>query len=368
MAAEIGPQDSGLEVTSSLTAVGQSAPPEQAVAIDPRYDEVARLLRAEPWSFDFFQAVGLLERMRTGYGAVGRYGEPSREVVRFAAHPSLTFPPSSIHTLTAESSEWKMVVNFFGLTGPLGVLPRLYTVAIQERARVKDYTLRDFLDLFNHRATSLFYRAWTKYRVPVRYPGGMDDQVSQALLSLSGLGLPALQGRQEIADETFVWYSGLFGQQARSAVALEQIIEDYFGVPAEVEQFVGAWYRLDPELLCTFDETEEPSEQLGLGAVVGDEVYDQQARVRVRLGPLSLVEYKRLLPGGAAYRRLKQLTDFFSRRQIDFEAQLILRREEVPACELDPLEAEPVRLGWTTWMKSRPGFPRDPEDTVLFLQ
>ena len=33
----------------------------------------------------------------------------------------------------------------------------------------KDYALRDFLDIFNHRALSLFYRAWQKYRFPFAY-------------------------------------------------------------------------------------------------------------------------------------------------------------------------------------------------------
>jgi Type VI secretion, TssG len=68
-------------------------------------------------------------------------------------------------------------------------------------------------------------------------------------------------------------------------------------------------------------------------------------------------------PAGAA-ERLRQLTAFFSRDQIDFEVQLILKRVDVPECELE----ERVQLGWTTWVKNRPYFPRDPEDTILFLQ
>lgn len=322
----------------------------------------------------FFHAVQLLEQLRLGRRRVGLFNEPSREVVRFTAHPSMAFPASAIQSLSADSAEWTMMVNFLGLTGPMGVLPHHYTVAIQDRARVKDSTLRDFLDIFNHRATSLFYRAWTKYRLPVRYPRGMDDQLSLALLSLTGLATKGLRGRHEVDDETFIWLSGLFGMQARSAVALEQIVEEYFQVPTDVIQFVGAWYPLVGDSTCTLSEHEDPSEQLGLGAVVGDEVFDQQARVRVRLGPLTMAQYRRFLPGESGYRRLREITRLFSRDTIDFEVQLVLQRDDVPTCMLSSGGEEfvqpeqPVQLGWTTWVKTHPEFPHDPEDTVLLLQ
>ncbi len=367
MASEIGPQDSDVTGTSLVGA-------QPVEGEDPRFAAVSRLLRAEPWSFDFFHAVQLLERLRLGRRRVGLFNEPSREVVRFTAHPSMAFPASAIQSLEADSPEWTMMVNFLGLTGPMGVLPHHYTVAIQDRARVKDSTLRDFLDIFNHRATSLFYRAWTKYRLPVRYPRGMDDQLSLALLSLTGLATKGLRRRHEVDDETFVWLSGLFGMQARSAVALEQIVEEYFQVPTDVIQFVGAWYPLAGDSTCTLSEDEDPSEQLGLGAVVGDEVFDQQARVRVRLGPLTMAQYRRFLPGESGYRRLREITRLFSRDTIDFEVQLVLQRDDVPTCMLsgsgEELEQpeQPVQLGWTTWVKTRPEFSRDPEDTVLFLQ
>jgi type VI secretion system protein ImpH len=44
--------------------------------------------------------------------------------------------------------------------------------------------------------------------------------------------------------------------------------------------------------------------------------------------------------------------------------QLILKREDTPACELSPEGAAGVQLGWTTWLKTRP-MDRDPGDTIL---
>ncbi len=374
MAAEIGPQDPDVNPAATPVPEPNEITGTQPVLLEvipegdvPRFAAVADLMRAEPWSFDFFRAVWLLEQFREGRRRVGMFNEPAREVVRFTANPSLAFPASSIQSLVHESPLWRMAVNFMGLTGPLGVLPRHYTSVIQERARLKDFAFRDFADLFNHRAVSLFYRAWTKYRLPIRYARGTDDQLTQSFLALTGLGMPHLTRRHEISDETFVWYSGLLSMQARSAVALEQILEDYFAVPVEVVQFVGAWCRLEGNSTTELSEDEDPSEQLGLGAVVGDEVYDHQARARIRMGPLTFAQYRRMLPGGSDYRRVRELTRLFSRDQIDFELQLVLKREEVPPAMLEP-EPEPVMLGWTSWVKTRPEFPRDPEDTVLFLQ
>ena len=64
----------------------------------------------------------------------------------------------------------------------------------------------------------------------------------------------------------------------RSAAALRQVLADYFDVPVEIEQFVGAWYPVDAESQCCLGEGGGYSEQLGFGAVVGDEVWDQQSR------------------------------------------------------------------------------------------
>ena len=90
-------------------------------------DEVAELLEREPYLFDFFQAVRLLERYSAGGKPVGRFVKPSREVARFGAHPSLVFPASEIQSIQRRPGQPPFVeVNFMGLSGPLGVLPRMH--------------------------------------------------------------------------------------------------------------------------------------------------------------------------------------------------------------------------------------------------
>ncbi len=48
-----------------------------------------------------------------------------------------------------------------------GVLPHHYTELVIRRLQLRDTSLRDFLDVFHHRALSFFYRAWKKYRPPL---------------------------------------------------------------------------------------------------------------------------------------------------------------------------------------------------------
>ena len=330
--------------------------------------EVGEKLRREPFFFDFFQAVRLLERFLPERTSVGQFAHPNTEVARFTVHPSLAFPASQIQAMDyPEDGPTNMMVNFMGLTGPQGVLPNPYTSLIIERLRASDSSPRDFLDIFNHRIISLFYRAWRKYRFDVAYEQGERDLFSRHLLSLLGLGSEGLRDRQAVSDDSLIYYAGLLAQRPRSAQALQQILADYFDVPVEIEQFAGAWYRLDPETQCRLSEGSSESGELGFGAVVGDEVWNQQSKVRVVLGPLTLERYVDFLPDGQSWEPLRAWVQFFSNDEWDFEVKLILEREQVPACTLGAEGASGPQLGWVSWVKSAP-LGRDPDDTVLALE
>jgi len=329
--------------------------------------EVEREMRARPGLFEFFQAVRLLHRMYPERGQVGLFVAPQREAVRFGAHHSLTFPATQIFSLDLDSDPPVMRVNFMGLTGPVSVLPYAYSEFVMERIRAKDHTLGAFLDLFNHRMLSLFYQAWEKYRFEVAYERDGKDRMSRYLMTLIGMGTPGLQGRLAVRDEALLYYSGLLSLQPRSATALRNILEDYFEAPVEVEQFVGSWQTLDPAERCVFEGADSTAEQLSVGAVVGDAIWDRESRVRIKLGPLSQEQYLSFLPCGGAWEPLRALTKFFCGPSLEVEVQLILKQPEVPRCEIGNESEAGPRLGWLTWMKSGTEFDRSPGDTFLLL-
>jgi type VI secretion system protein ImpH len=364
-----------------------------------------RLLSDEAYRFEFFHAVRLLGRLWPERVPVGQEGPAKAEIVRFSAHISLAFPASQIHDLVRPKNPDdppKMVVAFMGLVGPSAALPRYYTEILLERARRKDFTLRDFLDLFNHRLISLFYRAWEKYRVlsayeraevrsrQVREKGAealrefvtiqrpQIDRFSRCMLDLCGLGAPALRysavvrhelrPRRSLADETLRFYAGLLAQRHRSAIGLETMLCDYFDARIVVRQFCGQWLKLSPDdQSCFRSDGREGNTVLGLNTVVGERVWDAQSKFRLEIGPLSYREFQDFLPSGTAYRPLEHLTRLYVGQQFDFDVQLILRAAEVPFCQLTNDPTHCVRLGWDTWLFSQ-GFDHDVSDAVFTAQ
>jgi type VI secretion system protein ImpH len=181
-------------------------------------------------------------------------------------------------------------------------------------------------------------------------------------MDLIGIGSSKLDNRLKVRDDSLLYYGGLLALRPRSAAALQRIIEDYFEVAVEIEQFTGAWYRLDAKDLCVFDKASTESEQLGGGAIVGDEIWHQQSGVRLHLGPMPLEQYLDFLPAGTAYAPLQSLAKFAGRGELDFEVRLILKQEDVPACELGGAP----RLGWTSWAKTQP-MNQPAGDTILTI-
>ena len=366
----------------------------------PPLTGVAKELFAEPFKFDFFQAVRLLERIYPSARPVGREGQPADEVVRFRAHLSLAFPPSSIFALDPPDEDEdrprpEMIVTFMGLTGPKGVLPQHYTQMLMELHRdvrgPERRSLRDWFDLFNHRMVSLFYRAWEKYRFYVPYERGEagrrePDAFTRTLFSLVGLGTRGLQNRLRVATPTpqldeagrdehvlariddlaLLHYAGFFAQRPRNATNLAALLGDYFGLPVKVEQFRGQWLRLEP-----------PSQTclgmhgvLGIDSIAGESVWDVQCKFRVRVGPMGLEQFVEFLPDRTAVAPRKslflfaQLTRLFVGPELDFDVQLVLASNAVPECQLEETEGFGFRLGWNTWLISAPP-PADADDAVF---
>ena len=188
-------------------------------------DPVEAHLRREPFCFEFFQAVQLLERLSPRTEPVGRFVPPHTESVRFSAHPSLVFPASEIQSLTyREDQPPLMSVNFMGLIGPLSVLPIPYTEFVQKRQTEGDTSALDFFDLFHHRIISLFYRAWQKYHLQSTYGQGDLDRLRVYLQNLVGLGHEELLNRQVVPDDALLFHTGLLAQQPRSAVGCESFL------------------------------------------------------------------------------------------------------------------------------------------------
>lgn len=320
----------------------------------------------EPYKFEFFQAVRLLERMFPEREPVARSSAPPKEVVRFRSNASLRFPPSEIYEITENEDELsdqkkhEMVVNFMGMLGIVGVLPIHYTELAVDRARYGDRAMWAFLDIFSHRAVSMFFRAWEKYRFPVQYERGNDDFTAY-LFDFLGLGTAGLRGRMNLVDENLIAYGGLIVQKPHSASALEQILTDYFAVTAKIRQFSGQWLTLDEESITRLGVA---NSRLGATTIVGTRVWDYQSKFRVRLGALKFTEFQAFLPNGSAHKPLLSIVRFMSGEELDFDVQLKLKAKEVPSTILTTRAVRRPMLGWTSFLKTKP-FQQDDEQVIL---
>jgi type VI secretion system protein ImpH len=347
-------------------------------------------------AFDFFQAIRLLTRVHGKARArIGLDGPPQEEIVRFLAHVSLSFPASAIQRLVpaAQGQPAAMTVNFMGLTGPSGVLPRHYTERLFAEVRGDERNaLRDWLDLFNHRIVSLFYRAWEKYRFYLPYERGewreRDlDAFSRCLYSMVGLGFASHRGRFRVTyaeqpartartepavvqkelsrldDSAFLRFSGLFAHRPRCAVSLETFLQIYLQLPVKVHQFQGQWLQLNEDSQSGVGMC---NARMGQDTVVGARIWDMQSKIRISLGPLTYEQFLEFLPDRTALPRRKrifllaQIVRFYLGAETDVEVQLVLRKDDVPTVQAGPHS----RLGWNTWCRRGP-YPRHAEDTVF---
>ena len=310
---------------------------------------------------EFFQTVRLI------LAAAGRgLGDDTRaadEPLRFLIADGMRYPDTEIVSLdrAASDSAAAMRVGFIGLTGPMGVMPDHYSDLVVERRRARDEALGRFLDLFNHRTIALFYRAWSKYRLPVRFEedgGQLGDPFSRSLAALAGI---ARMGD----DPRILAAAGPLSRRVRSAGALRRVVAAMFAMPIEVIELVPRWIRILPEERTRLGSAGNPKgayAQLGTSAVVGATTCDVAGRFRLRVGPLDYATFRSFFEQDGVRRRLVEAVRFAVGAAVDFDLQLVLEREAVPRPVLDP--ARPTMLSRDGWMIAGAS-PRDRDDAVL---
>lgn len=317
--------------------------------------------RATPWRFGFFQLVRLLRLHYSRSERIDPENRPHQDPLRFRTLLSLNFPPSEISDLRFESDKTlsasgeplsEIQVTFMGLVGPSGVLPRPYTeLLIDRHIDKRDDAAHAFMDLFSHRMTALFYEAWQKYRFHIEYERKGSADFENWLLHLVGFTPNTLAQRLDRDDDPaslrrnlFSWFSGLWTQRPRNPCNLEAILTYTFQLPCRVMPFSGRWVRLDPAQCSRLGRA---NSRLGQSAVAGARVRDYQSAFRVRFGPLSLAAYRSLLPETALHRQLVRLLRFYAGIELDFEIELVLARDEIPAPQLGGPDSPSLgRLGW----------------------
>lgn len=345
---------------------------------------VIERLFAEPFRFQFFQAVRMVELWlrRNGVaqeGAVANF-------MRFQNPLTLSFPASQLDSLRPEPREilptapslaealhgkqlryLRMTPNFMGFLGNAGSLPAHYTESIAaHQLYAKDEGPRAFLDVFSTRSLSLFYEAWRKYRLELKYEVEGKDRFLPLLLALGGLGgkgltqrLGSASGHGAVRDESLAFFASALRQRPASASTMARVLGEYFRVQVVATQFVGCW--------CEVPSTQQTmlgsvSAQLGATAMIGSRVWQRDLRMRLTIGPLRRADFDAFLPGGSAALALDKLLSMFTGVTLEYEVCLVLCAQDVDGAAL----GAGARLGWDSFMQDG-GAGEDRADVRYFI-
>jgi type VI secretion system protein ImpH len=333
-------------------------------ALTPLAAELARA----PYAYDFFQAARRLECEHRDAPRWGRALRPADEPVRFGQDPSVAFAPAALASFTRAEAERpaRLGVRFFGAFGANGPLPLHLTDYCKQRLHHHaDATLARFVDLFHHRLLSLFYRAWAESRPTVCHDRPDEDRFMVFVASAFGLGAPALRDRDAFPDHAKLYFAGRLACQARNAEGLRAMLQDFFEVPAAIEQFVGQQAEIPDEYAWHLGVAPRrgmaPMGVLGQSATLGTLVWMRQQKFRIALGPLHIGDFRRFAPGGGSLPSLVAMVRNYAGDELDWDLRLMVEHQAVQPLVLGARS----QLGWNSWLVGDGEQLRDWEDLIF---
>jgi type VI secretion system protein ImpH len=300
-------------------------------------------MQREPWRFDFFTVMRLLERSHPDRPRIGDSSARREEYAELGQDPYIEFPPSTLSRVVADGARLKVFVKFLGLLGPQGALPLTSTEESLGWFLMRDEAFPRFLDLFNHRFLQLFFRAWADSRPIAQHDRPRDDRFIAYIGSMIGVGTRPHRDIDAVPDPAKLAFAGLIAPQAKSASRLKGLISGLFNVRVEIEEFVGTWLVLDPS-----ERSNLGQERCGLGTsmTVGAGIFSVQDKIRIRIYTRDMAQYQRFLPTGDLCEPLADAVFFYIGDQLDWEVELALPVGAAEATRLGSFG----QIGWTSWM------------------
>jgi type VI secretion system protein ImpH len=323
-------------------------------------------LLARATHYDFFVAVGMLERLTPAAIRVGGDGPYAGEAIRFRHDPSLSFSageisritwvaaPSAVETAWEHKHErYEVTTCFMGLTGGVTPMPMYLAEEILQSPDGKAVE-RDFLDVFHHRLISLLYRIGVKYDFTREHRNDLTDPWSRRMLALAGIDVDGGHRSRYVPMWRLLRLAPLLANAVRSGRSLEVALEDVCaealdGATVQLRQFSGGWSPLDPEQRMALGRE---NNALGGSAVLGVRCFHRAGKAVIQLGPLR-DNFRRFLVDGDMFPVVCEVVSMLSTEPIDFELDLVLAEQARPPFLLGTRSG--ARLGVDSWLSARGG-------------
>ena len=185
--------------------------------------------------------------------------------------------------------------------------------------------------MLTHRMMSLFYRAWASGQ-PAPNFDRRDDPLSARVASFSGYHGTHLRDRDEMPDLARLHFAGdSVGGGRKNPEGLISILTTFFKVPVR-----GAGIRRQLAGTGAGRPVAAGRPGGGWGRRRASALRSGPAptKFRLQIGPLSLADYERLLPGGGSLERLRAIVRNYVGDILDWDVNLILKGDEVPRASL----------------------------------
>lgn len=313
-------------------------------------------LQRRPERFTLFAALRRIEQVHRGRPRLGESRKAADDPVRVAQRPHLYFAPAEVAGFASDEDGMpRLEQHSFGLFGPNGALPlHLTELAYARRHQADDPTLADFINTFQHRLASLFYRAWADADPCTSLDRPEADLFRLYAGALIGIGPATARDRDAVLDYAKLSRAGLLAPQSRPAESLERLIADYFGLEVELVPFVGEWLPIPPDARLRLGAAQEGG-SLGIGATLGAMSWQCQTRFEIVLGPLPMAEFVNFLPGARGLQQLRALVRLYTNDEWSWQLRLLIEPSAAPPLRL----GDSGWLGWTSWLGERRTTARD---------
>lgn len=307
-------------------------------------------LHDHPEEYSLFGALRRIEQAHPDRPRLGESRKAADDPVRIVQRPHLYFAPVEVAAFRTEDTPVPQVEQHgFGVFGPNGALPLHITELAHSREfQADDPTFGAFINAFQHRFASLFYRAWADFDPCTSFDRADADLFRLYIGALIGIGARAARERDCVLDYAKLVRAGLFAPQSRSAESLQRIIADYFELPVELIPFVGAWLEISAAERCRLGGPPEYA-TLGSGTILGGSTWQCQSNFEIVLGPLRIADFVNFLPGARGLSQLKALVRLYTNDEWSWQVRLTLEPGEIPPMRL----GESGWLGWATWLGPR---------------
>ncbi|MBV4368240.1 type VI secretion system baseplate subunit TssG [Erwinia phyllosphaerae] len=301
-----------------------------------------------PWRYDLFQLLRRLDAQSGERYPLGRAPLPRHEPLRIGQEPSLAFAPATLSKAAPRDNTplHDISILSFGLFGPNGPLPTHLTEYARERiTHHQDSSMSAFVDLFHHRLTLLFYRAWADAQPTVSLDREDNQRFDRYLASLIGMGQPGQLEKGSLSDHSRYAVAGHLTRHGRDVEGLQKILSHYFNVPVKLVGNVPHWLPIDNRERAKLGAGRR-APKLGESMFLGVAVRDVQHKFRIELGPMPLETYNRFLPGEPWTIALRDWVRQYLGIEYVWELRLILAQNDARGIR----PGDSSRLGFNSWL------------------